>query len=135
MDESLPSHKHYVGTTLEHCYWKEYTYGSYGTTSPRNGGGEQSQCWQCRQLFDSFWEGDDNMDANTLPSPTIQLMIVIYHSEKKMRLISWEKFTVVYREYLPDDLQTKVVFNSQHLQIALCQMLSVWMTAALESKI
>jgi hypothetical protein len=62
------------------------------------------------------WEGDDSMDANTLP--LLNLMIQLYDLDLFDLMGTLIPLTVVYREYILDDLQTNVVFNSQHLHIA-----------------
>jgi hypothetical protein len=71
-----------------------------------------------------FWEGDDDMDAEKLPSVESKNPIddidLSFREEDTFDLMgTLLPLMVVYREYLQDDLQTNVVFNSQHLRIAL----------------
>jgi hypothetical protein len=62
------------------------------------------------------------MDADTPPSVESDNPIDdldLSFGDKDVLIGTLLPLTVVYREYILDELQTNVVFNSQHLQIAL----------------
>jgi hypothetical protein len=125
---NLPTHKHHVGTTLEHCCQEEYPDRSYGPRCPRDGQGKQVQCQQFGQLFDGFWEGDE-MDVNTLHSvesndPNADLD---FREDDIFVVISTLlPLTIVYGR--------STIKCGFYLQIILLLMLSAWMTSRIERK-
>jgi hypothetical protein len=70
-----------------------------------------------------FWEGDDDMDVNTLSSiesnDPIDDLDLSFGEEETFDLMGTTlPLTVVYGEYVLTDLQSNMDFNVLHLQIA-----------------